>query len=156
MIETTIPGYTELKLKHLVMDYNGTLACDGMLLAGVKECLQTLAGMLDIYVLTADTFGKARSELKGIPSKLAILPQDKQEIGKLEYIEKLGLENVVCIGNGRNDRLMLKASALGIAVILEEGVAVETLLSADVVCTGIVSALKLLTNPLRLTATLRS
>jgi len=138
------------------MDYNGTLACDGMLLAGVKECLQTLAGMLDIYVLTADTFGKARSELKGIPSKLAILPQDKQEIGKLEYIEKLGLENVACIGNGRNDRLMLKASALGIAVILEEGVAVETLLSADVVCTGIVSALKLLTNPLRLTATLRS
>lgn len=51
---------------------------------------------------------------------------------------------------------MLKASALGIAIILGEGVATETLLASDVVCTSIIDALDLLRNPLRLTATLRS
>jgi soluble P-type ATPase len=51
---------------------------------------------------------------------------------------------------------MLKEAALGIAVILEEGAAAQTLVSANVVCASIVSALDLLRNPLRLTATLRS
>jgi soluble P-type ATPase len=67
----------------------------------------------------------------------------------------LGADHVVCVGNGRNDRLMLKEAALGIAVILQEGAAAETVAAADVVCTHIVSALELLHNPLRLTATLR-
>jgi soluble P-type ATPase len=51
---------------------------------------------------------------------------------------------------------MLKAAALGIAVVLEEGAAMETVMDADVVFTSINSALDLLTNPLRLIATLRS
>jgi soluble P-type ATPase len=106
--------------------------------------------------LTADTFGKVRSQVKGIPCELSILPLENQDTGKLDYVKALGAENTVCIGNGRNDRLMLKEAGLGIAVILEEGVATETLVAADIVCTNILSALELLTNPLRLTATLRS
>jgi soluble P-type ATPase len=156
MIEITIPGYKTLKLKHLVLDHNGTLAVDGILLSGVKEKLKALSDDLEIHVLTADTFGKARSQLEGVPCKLSILPIDNQDTGKLAYVEKLSAEHTVCIGNGRNDRLMLKEAALGITVILEEGTAVETLTSADVVCKDILSALELLTNPLRLTATLRS
>ena len=62
----------------------------------------------------------------------------------------------MCIGNGRNDRLMLMRAELGIAVILDEGVAVASLQAADIVCQGVVPALELLLNPLRLTATLRS
>jgi len=156
MIEIAIPGYGRLKLKHLVLDYNGTLACDGQLIAGVKEGLQALADKLDIYVLTADTFGKAGSWLEGVPCELTILPEGSQDKGKLEFVTRLGCEETVCIGNGRNDRLMLKESALGIAVVLEEGAAVETLLAADIVFTSIVSALELLANPLRMVATLRS
>jgi soluble P-type ATPase len=129
---------------------------DGILVAGVKESLDRLSADMEIHVLTADTFGKAKSQLKGVPCKLSILPIDNQDIGKLEYIKKLGAEHTVCIGNGRNDRLMLKEAALGITVILEEGIAVETLGAADVICKDIPSALELLTNPLRLTATLRS
>jgi soluble P-type ATPase len=71
-------------------------------------------------------------------------------------VEKLGSSRTVCIGNGRNDALMLETAALGVAVVLAEGAAVATLNSADVVCVGIVPALELLLNPLRLTATLRS
>ncbi len=156
MIEIAIPGYKVLQLKHHVLDNNGTLACEGQILAGVRECLKVLADKLTIHVLTADTFGKARSHLEGVSCELLILPVDNQNKGKLEYVKHLESEHTVCIGNGRNDQLMLKEAALGIAVVLDEGAAVETMLAADVFCINIVLALELLTNPLRLTATLRS
>jgi len=155
MIEITVPGHKTLKLKHIVLDYNGTMAIDGRLIAGVKERLTALSDKLEIHVLTADTFGKVRSALEGFEAKLSILPLDKQDAGKLRYVQQLGPDVTVCIGNGRNDRLMIAAAALGITVVQEEGAAFETLKAADVVCTGIVSALGLLLNPLRLVATLR-
>ena len=155
MLEINIPGDRKLQLEHLVLDYNGTIACDGDLIAGVKENLEALAGELQIHILTADTFGKARSGLKGIKCQISILEPETQDIGKLEYVKGLGSDNTVCMGNGRNDQLMLKEAALGIAVILEEGAAAATLNAADIVCTNIISALELLTNPLRLMATLR-
>ena len=156
MIEIAIPGYRTLRLEHLVLDYNGTLAVDGEPLAGVTDALKKLAQSLEVHVLTADTFGKVRSRLERVPCRLSVLPVEYQDRGKLDYVKALGAEKTVCMGNGRNDRLMLKEAALGVAVVLDEGVAVETLNSADVVCTDILSALELLTNPLRLTATLRS
>ena len=156
MIEIAIPGYRTLRFAHLVLDYNGTLAVDGEPLAGVMDALKNLAQSLEVHVVTAGTFGKVRSRLEGVPCRLSVLPVENQDTGKLDYVKALGAEKTVCMGNGRNDRLMLKEAALGVAVILEEGVAVETLNSADVVCTSILSALELLTNPLRLTATLRS
>lgn len=156
MIEVAIPGYKELKLKYLVLDFNGTLSCDGKLLEGVKERLEALSEDLEIHVLTADTFGRAQAQLEGIPCELFVLPLKGQDRGKLEYIERLGSKLTVCVGNGRNDRLMIEGAALGIAVVLDEGAAVETLMAADVVCSSIFSALDLLSNPLRLVATLRS
>ena len=156
MLEISIPGYKELRLEHLVLDYNGTLACDGEILEGVEQALETLAEDLQIHVVTADTFGKVRSGLASSPSKLVILRGERQDVGKRKYIEQLGAERVAAIGNGRNDRLMLETAALGIAVIQEEGAAAETLFAADVVCLNIRAALDLLTHPLRLTATLRS
>ena len=155
MIEIAVPGHKTLKLKYIVLDYNGTMACDGRLISGVKERLSDLSDKLEVHVLTADTFGKVRSALKGFAAELTILPLDKQDVGKLDYIQKLGPDFTVCIGNGRNDRMMIAAAALGITVIQEEGAAFETLQAADVVCTGIVSALGLLLNPLRLIASLR-
>lgn len=156
MIEIKIPGYRTLQLKHIVMDYNGTLSCDGYLLEGVRERLKILANDIKLHVLTADTFGRAASQLEGIPALLSILPLDNQDTGKLDYLKKLGADFSVCIGNGRNDRLMLKGAVLGIALIQEEGASVETLLSADVVCKDILAALDLLTKTKRLVATLRS
>ena len=155
MLEINIPGDRKLQLKHMVLDYNGTIACDGDLIAGVKENLVALADQLQIHILTADTFGKARSGLEGIKCELSIIDSNAQDVSKLEYVKRLGAENAVCVGNGRNDQLMLKEAALGIAVILEEGAAVAALKAADIVCTHIVTALELLTNPLRLMATLR-
>ena len=62
----------------------------------------------------------------------------------------------MAVGNGRNDRLMLKEAALGIALLQAEGAAVEALLAADVVAPDILAALDLLLAPDGLIATLRS
>jgi len=155
-MEIVIPEYGSLNIKHLVMDYNGTLAIDGLLVKGVAQILSELSEQLNLHVLTADTFGIAERSLKGIKCTLTVLPEKEQQAEKLSYIRFLGIEETVSIGNGRNDQLMLKASRLGIAVILKEGASVETIRSADIVCTSITDALKLLLNPLRLKATLRS
>jgi len=155
MIEIDIPGNKKLMLEHLVLDYNGTIAFDGALLDGVKECLVELSQKLTIHVITADTFGGVEKALKDIDCKLAVIPLDRQDMAKLAFVEKIGCEKTVSMGNGANDRLMLKASALGVAIVSKEGAAFETLSSADVVCTDIRSALSLLSNPLRLIATLR-
>lgn len=156
MIEIVVPGYRTLHLQHLVMDYNGTLARDGRLLDGVRPRLDNLADRLHLHMITADTFGLAREELAGVRCDLAVLPGDEQATAKLAYIRNLSPEGVAAIGNGRNDRLMLRAAALGIAVVQEEGAATETLSAADVVMSDILSALDMLLFPKRLIATLRT
>ena len=156
MFSLTIPGWKTLQLSHLVLDYNGTIAFDGHLIDGVKPRLAALASSLTIHVLTADTFGSVREALAGIPCRLAIIPVGNQAEAKLAYVGELSPETCVCIGNGRNDRLMLKAAALGIAVVQAEGAATEAVLTADVLAPNILDALDLLSHPLRLTATLRS
>ena len=123
---------------------------------GAGPLLTQLAGDLEIHVITADTFGKVRKGMAGIPCSVSVLPLESQAQAKLDYVTGLGAEQTVCMGNGRNDRLMLKDAGLGVAVLLEEGAAAETLLAADVVCKSINDALSLLLKPLRLTATLRS
>jgi soluble P-type ATPase len=156
MLEINIPGHKTLILHHLVMDYNGTLALDGFLLNGVQPRLTSLSDRLKLHVVTADTFGLARSQLEGLPCELAILPVEDQAHAKLAYIQRLDAAQVVAIGNGRNDRLMLQAAALGIAIVQGEGAAIETCQSADVLTSNILAALDLLLFPKRLIATLRS
>jgi len=156
MITLDIPGYRQLILKHLVLDYNGTLAVDGRLAAGAGSLLVRLAATIDIHVITADTFGKVREGMADIPCTVSVLPAGQQDQAKLDYVTELGVFEAVCMGNGRNDRLMLKAAGLGVAVVLAEGAAAETIMAADIVCKNITDALDLLLNPLRVTATLRS
>jgi len=156
MLEIDIPGYRRLRFIHLVMDYNGTLAQNGTFLAGVMPRLEHLAKLLHLHVVTADTFGQAKANLAVLPCEVAILSGKNQAQSKLAYIENLGRDHVVAIGNGRNDRMMLAAAALGIAVVQKEGAATETLSAADVVVSDIRSALDMLLFPKRLIATLRS
>ena len=156
MIEISIPGFKHLRLEHLVLDYNGTLAIDGNLIPGVQDRLQQLGENLSIHVITADTFGHVRASVADLTCHLHILPPGNQAEAKRDYIRNLSADRTVCIGNGRNDRLMLEAAALGIAVILSEGACGASVTAADAVCTSILEALDLLRFPLRLTATLRS
>ncbi len=155
MLTLDIPGQEALHLSHLVLDYNGTLAVDGNLIQGVEERLNLLAEKLAIYVVTADTFGKAAENLKNINCQLTVLEKGSQQQQKADFIKILGEKQVVAIGNGLNDVLMLENAALGMVVMQQEGAAVKTWQRADIVLTSINDALDLLLNPLRLKATLR-
>jgi hypothetical protein len=42
LIEIAIPDYKTLQLQHLVLDANGTIAKDGILIEGVAELLHQL------------------------------------------------------------------------------------------------------------------
>lgn len=155
MLELPIPGRPTLRAAYLVLDYNGTLAVDGNLLPGVAERLSALAERLDVHVITADTFGLAAVELSPLPVTLQIIGKGDQARAKLDLVESLGPHQVVAVGNGANDRLMLERVALGICVLGGEGAATPTLLASDVVVRTPADAFDLLLHPGRLAATLR-
>jgi len=155
MISISITGSNELNLRYLVLDFNGTLAVDGKLLEGVVNKLNALAYNLEIHIISADTFGNVKEQLEKVKCKIKIIDETDQQLQKLGYIAQLGNDSVVAIGNGKNDALMLKHAALGICMIQKEGASQESMMAADVICNNILDALDMLTNPLRLKATLR-
>jgi len=154
-MELDVPGFKRLNLAHLVLDYNGTLALDGALLPGVKRLISDLAEVVEVHVLTADTHGRCGEHLAGLPVKIGILDRQPEDKAKRAYIEALGAESCAAVGNGMNDRLMLEAAALGVAVIGQECAAAWAVRKADVIAPGVVAALELFTKPLRIKATLR-
>jgi soluble P-type ATPase len=155
MIDVAIPGFGRIELSDLVCDYNGTLAADGVLLSGIRERVSRLSGRMRVHVVTGDTFGTARSQLADLGCALVILPESDQAEAKRVFVDGLGPQRVVAVGNGRNDRLMLASAALGIGVCGDEGIAGEALRSCTIVVRHIHDALDLLLSEKRLMATLR-
>jgi soluble P-type ATPase len=155
MLEIDIPGFGLVRLEHLVSDFTGTLSVDGRLLPSVEARLNTLSELLKIHILTADTFGKAQTELKNVNCEIHILTGENHDVQKEAYITKLGAMNVAAFGNGNNDRKMLKAARIGIAVTEGEGCSVDALMAANVHVRSAMEGLDLLLNPKRLKATLR-
>jgi soluble P-type ATPase len=136
----------------LVLDYNGTVSLDGFLLPGVEERIRELSRNIRITVLTADTFGKAESQLKALAIKVRII---RTGTDKADYVSRLGPERVIAIGNGHNDVPMMAVAGLSVAIIGPEGASGKLLHVADIVVADIHHALDLIIHPLRLKATLR-
>lgn len=155
MIELNIPGRGVIQLQHLVCDVNGTIALDGQLREGVKQYLSTLRDRLTLHLLTSDTHRKQDMiDMQLGMQAVRIHPGD--EAGqKAAYINMLGAETCVAIGQGANDAGMLRQAALGICVLSPEGTALETLMQADLVTATVYEALDLLDKPLRIVASLR-
>ncbi|AIS53457.1 hypothetical protein TKV_c23310 [Thermoanaerobacter kivui] len=157
MIKINIPGDKNLEIKNLVFDFNGTLAKDGILIDGVKEKIKELSyKSVDIYILTSDTYGTVKEQCKELPIKIEIFDKDNAAEDKKRIVDKLGKENTIVIGNGRNDVEMFKNSRLAIAVLGKEGCYTKALVYADIVVNDIIDAMDLLLNPNRLKATLRT
>lgn len=155
MIEITVPGRGSFSYEHLILDFNGTLARDGVLLPGVSGRLRGLSEKLAVRVITADTFGTAADALEELPLRLEVLGPGLQGEAKARKVEELGASRVIAVGNGSNDAAMLEAAGLGIAVAGPEGTAREALLAAGVVAGAIETALDLLLDSRRLVATWR-
>ncbi len=151
----SIPNLDTYALSDIVCDYNGTIAKDGKVLPGVKTLFQALQQHFTIHVITADTFGSVQKELEDYNVKIKVISSSDHTQEKADFIEALGKEKCVAIGNGNNDTLMLKAAAIGIAVIGDEGCCTQTLLASDIAVKTVEDALSLLSNTKRLIATLR-
>ena len=156
MITIDIPGRGGLQLEHLVTDFNGTIADGGALIEGVADRLRTLADRLDIAVVTADTFGRVRSEMDGLPVEILILESGGEDLAKADHVRLRGSAVTVAMGNGCNDWLMLAEASLGLAVIEGEGAAAVAVQAADVWFRDVRDALDALLEPQRLLATLRT
>ena len=154
-VNINIPGFKELSLKHLVLDYNGTLAKDGVFKVEVKERLKELSKLLSVHVITSDTFGSVQAQLKDFNLKINILISNNHTSEKATYIQSLGAQNCVAVGNGSNDAQMLQEAAISIALIGDEGCSTKAMLNSDIVCKEITDTLDLLLNKNRLIATLR-
>lgn len=155
MIELHIPGRGIIHLKHPVCDVNGTLALDGRLQEGVAGSLKRLREKLTIHLIAADTHGEqadidAQLEL----SAVRLLPGDKAG-QKAAFVRQPGPQRTAAIGQGSNDAAMLAEAAIGICVFSPEGTSIEALNAAGLLAPGILSAMDLFMQPLRLTATLR-
>ena len=157
-IAIDIPGFGKRHIRIAVSDYTGTHSLGGKIEPGVKKRLRELVTLVDLHIVTADSFGTAERELEGIaiPHKLRTARQD---IEKADYVSQFHLQHVAALGNGNNDRLMLKAvkegGGLAIAVDNGEGCALDAMRNADLFVVGAANAIDLLLNPLRLKATLR-
>ncbi|MBO4938225.1 MAG: ATPase P [Oscillospiraceae bacterium] len=155
MLTIDIPGREPLKLSHLVLDYNGTIAEDGAVIEGIAHRLEALSRDLQICVITADTHGTAARRCEGLPLDVLTFPTVEAGRIKAEQVRSLS-GGVVCIGNGFNDIRMSDEADLSICVIGREGCCGALLSHADVVVTSIHDALDLLLKTSRLRATLRT
>lgn len=155
MIRLTIPGYGELRIEHLVLDFSGTLSEDGRLLPGVPERIERLSEQVHVHVLTADTHGRAHKELEGLRARVTLLAGHDHTAEKRLYVEGLGAEHVFAVGNGNNDVAMLRAARIGVAVCLAEGCSAEAATAADILVRSPLDGLDLLLKTNRLAATLR-
>ncbi len=153
-----IPGFGTREIHTIVSDYTGTLSCAGRLTPGVREKLVTLLDLVDIRIVSSDSFCTATEELRGIV-KPDILNTEKHDLEKQEYVKHLDLPHVAAFGNGNNDRLLLKtvkeSGGLAIAVDNGEGCAIDALLNANLFIVGGANALNLLLEVRSCRATLR-
>lgn len=151
----TIPGYKTVDIQNVLFDYNGTLASGGRVSASLKQKLSQTAARYRTFVITADTFGTVAEELAGTGVEVTVLQSGDHTAEKADFLHTLGSGQTVALGNGNNDRQMLAAAGLSIALIGDEGCAVQTMLAADIVCSDIGDAMDLLLDERRLIATLR-
>lgn len=151
-----IPGRDSFELKNVVFDYNGTIAIDGKLIDGISKEINELSSKLNFYVITADTYGTVQKELENTNCEVITIAKENQDICKLDFLNSLGANSTLTVGNGRNDKLMLKESILGIAILQDEGLCTETLLISDILVKSIYDVFGFLKDINRLVATLRN
>lgn len=154
-MEIDIPAYKKLSIDYLVLDYNGTLAEDGALVEGTRERLERISDFLDIYILTADTFGTASKACEDLPVKVKTFPSAEAGLAKLRIVEDLGPSRTMTIANGRNDLLMAASSTLSVGVVGGEGAYSKFLAATDLIVRDINDGLDLVLKPKRLVASLR-
>lgn len=150
-----IPGLGDLRIEHLVIDYNGTLAVDGKMVEGAIDRLEKLSQNYKIHIVTADTYGTVEAECEGLNVNLKTFRTDDAATYKRKVVESLGVKNSICIGNGYNDIEMFKVAGLSICTLQKEGASGKLFLYSDIVTNSIIDALDIILDTQKIKATLR-
>ncbi|MDY0234778.1 MAG: HAD family hydrolase [Gudongella sp.] len=156
MLLYEIPGRDNIEIENVVLDYNGTIAIDGKLIDGAKELINILAEHVDIYILTADTYGTVEKECGDINGEIMTFPKENAGESKKKIVEKLGGQRTICVGNGYNDIPMFEEAIISIAVIEGEGVSGKLLSNASIVVRNIIEGINIILNKNMIKATLRN
>lgn len=154
-MKLNIQNFGEIDIRYLVFDYNGTIAVDGGLIENVAANFIELSNKFEIYVITSDTHGSAVKNLKNLPVKIKILKTDNHTKEKEDFVKSLGASNVIAVGNGNNDSLMLKTAKIGVCILQEEGASSKAIVNSDLVLKNINDFFEMLKKPKRFVATLR-
>ena len=158
-IDFKIPGFGDRHIQALLADYDGTLSNHNQVPDEIKARLIRLSEIIDIHILTGDRNVKAADCLGNLPVNIHILSEKDQDVQKRDYLIDFKTMNVVVLGNGNNDRLLLQAVKTGgglcIAVQNGEGCAVDALINSHLLAANPAEAMDLLLNPDTLAATLR-
>lgn len=64
MIKVDIPGRGKYEIENAVFDYNGTVAVNGDMSENTQKNLKKLSEYVNIYILTADTYGTVKKNVK--------------------------------------------------------------------------------------------
>lgn len=149
-----VPGWGVVSFESVALDYNGTIAVDGIIPESVVPRLIRLTQLADVHVLTADTFGTVREQCAPFDVRVDVFPSDNAAVSKRDIVTSLQ-GGVCCFGNGFNDRLMFEEAVLSVGIIGREGLNTALTSCADVLVTDPADAFDLLLEPKRLIATLR-
>ena len=94
-------GRKPLEISNLLLDFNGTLAQNGLIGGDAKKLVDIIAQDMKVYVATADTRGNAAKECSGLPVELLELPSGMPEDeAKLQLLEKIGADTTIAFGFG--------------------------------------------------------
>lgn len=154
-MKINVPGRNNLEIRNVVFDYNGTLAVDGVMSEYVKEMLTTISQHLNIYIITADTYGNVRTQCKCLPVNIETFPEGNATIYKKKFVEKIGEKYTLAVGNGLNDVEMLKKAALSVAILGEEGCSSQAIINSHITCKDIKDVFNMILKKDRIRATLR-
>lgn len=155
MITIENMGMKTLNIENLLLDYNGTIATDGKVIAEIKERIEAIkAKGVNVYCLTADSYGNAAKQCEFLGIEVKTFCSADAATEKARIVNELEGDSAA-VGNGFNDIKMLESSALAIAVIGDEGCCSKLLPHADIVVHNIFDALDLLLKPNRVVALLR-
>ncbi len=157
-IHVKVPWGEKYIIQNVVFDLNGTLATNGEIAKTTEELLKELAQNTKIYIITADTHNTAEKlkEEIGELCEIIVLTSDEHDLEKARFVHSLGFRETVTLGNGANDLKMVQEGVLSFGVIGGEGAYGPLLTKVDIVVNNIDHAIKMLLNPMKIVATIRT
>ena len=151
-MKLVIPGVRTFNIKNIFIDYNGTIATDGVLHKGLLKQLDLLALEFNVFILTGDTFGTVKNTFEHTSIEVIIA---HTAYDKLMEVKKRHPEDSVAIGNGSIDHKMFDAAGISFCVIGREGASYKAIAHADIVVTDFEHVLEMIKQPKKIIATLK-